>query len=290
MSVETKRGKLTWAAAMMLVIVLPGVTAGLRLGVFDSIKLSDDSVIDLYYCTAWFNITNVGLTDVKIVKIAVGDLICPLTIQYAELVAPNIKRGESMWLSIYYAHESFFFGGRLGLDTPEDAPVEFHSNLEVTPTTFTPGKYPVTVYTDKMIPHKFEVEARFSKTEEIQGLQARVYNLGDSRIGVPGYCLPDIAFTLKMSQYSIAYIYSIDIGNLILKLTPPMILKEHNYFDYFSLVLDINYIWVNGHGSPKAIPNQLLSTPIFKVGETYLVTIRTMANNNYTTTITMIEP
>lgn len=288
MKMNKKGGKVLLSSIFLLIIFPSGIAAGLHNGLFDSIKLSGDSVIDLYYCTAWLNIINNGLTDVHISRVEIGDLICDLSYQYSFLWMWDLKRGEDVSLAIFYAHETYLWGGTLGRDTPYDAGTGFSSNLEITPTTFREGKYPVVVYTDGMTPYRFEVEARFSRSEEIYGFNASIINLGKGRVGDQNYCLPDIWFNFDMALNSKAYIYSVDIGNLTIKLDPPLLVPDYGLYRDFSLYLNPYHITIYGP-STDAIPSQQLDLPIFRVGETYNVIVRTMANHNYTKLITMIE-
>jgi hypothetical protein len=187
-------------------------------------------------------------------------------------------------LTIGYLDGAFAWGGYV----PSYPEIGFRPNSEVTPTTFVPGKYPVIIYTEKMLPHRFEVEAKFSKTEAIHGFKALVSgNLGEWRVGNQGYCLPDVIFILEMGQDSITYIYSIDIGNLSLKFAPPVL----RYTDRNDLLLIFefgDYVQFSTFFT-EVIPNQPLTVPIFRIGETYMVTMQTIANNIYTTLITMTK-
>jgi len=280
-------GKVLLSAIFLPIIFSSGIAAGLHNGIFDSIKLSGDSVIDLYYCTAWFNIINNGLTDVHISKIEIGNLTCDLSYQNSFLW--DLKRGENASLALYYAHERYLWGAILGRHIPYNTiGTGFSSNLEITPTTFREGKYSVVIYTDSITPYRFEVEAIFSRSEEIYGFNASIINLGNGRVGDQDYCLPDIWFNFDMALNSKAYIYSVDIGNVTITLDPPLLIGGYDPLKDFSLYLYPNFIEIYGL-SDHATPSVPLNMPVFRVGETYNVTIRTMANNKYMTSITMIK-
>ena len=287
LEIRKKGSKVLLFVVSFLIIAPASFTAGLNYGIFDSITLLEDSVIDLSHCTAWLNIKNNGLTDVQISKIEIGNLICNVSKQYSYLWRKNLKRGKTATLGIYYARRSFQWGAILGRNPPYGA-YRFGSSLEITPTTFTEGKYPVVIHTDGIIAYRFEIEARLSRPEEIYGFQAKIYNLGEERIGDQNYCLPDIEFRFEMVPLSVAFIYSVAIGNLTIKFSPPILVQRYEFYNDFDLRLFTDRIYVNG--SPTtAIPSQPLNMPIFRVGETYNVTVRTMVNNNYTTSITMTE-
>lgn len=290
LKIKEKGSRILLFAVSLLLIVPASFAAGFNYGAFDSVMLLEDSVIDLSSCTAWLHIKNNGLTDVQIAKIEIGDLICDVSIQYSFLWRMTLKRGETATLGIYYAHRRFLWGAILDMHTPYDAPVGFDLNLEITPTTFTKGKFPVVIHTDSIIPYRFEIEAKFLKPEEIYGVQAKIINLGQERVGEIDYCLPDIEFAFEMAPSSMAFIYSVDIGNLTIKLNPPMLIRGYQPYNDFALYFytELDHISVYGP-STDAIPSQPITLPIFKIGETYNVTIRTMANNNYTTSLTMVQ-
>jgi len=268
-----------------LIIVPLGIVAGLHNGLFDSIKLLEPSGMDLYNCWVLLNIKNNGLTDVQISKIEIGDLVCDISSQWYN---DNLKRDRNGTLFIYYAHEGFMWESIWGWHNPYHTTGRFHSNLEITPATFAEGKIPVVFHTDGLLTCRFEIEARFSKSEEIHGFNVSIINLGQGKVEDQNYCLPDMSFNFDMAPSSKAYIYSVDIGNLTIKLGPPLLIPDYGFHRDFSLYLNPDHITVYGP-STDAIPSQPLSLPVFRVGETYDVTIRTMANNNYKTSITMME-
>jgi hypothetical protein len=119
-----------------------------------------------------------------------------------------------------------------------------------------------------------------------------VTSLNQYRIGEQVYCSPEITFCLQLHNASV-HVYSANIGNLTVRFDPPILLdawwtdREHYVYDRFTLSTANGY--VNGWNNPKSIPNQPFNSPLFRIGETYDTTLRTIANNNYTTSVTMKE-
>lgn len=259
-------------STLLLIIVPAGLAAGLNNGVFDHIII-EDSVLDLYNCKAVLNVRNIGLTDIRIKKIEIGDLVCDFSSKQDIFNEPYLKRGEYKAIVIYYANELYEGGS-------------FDSNLNVTPTTFREGKYPVVIHIDGITAYKSEIEAKFSKKEEIYGVrgESSLYMLERS------YWLPRIKLTFKMAPESIVSIYSITIGNLTLTFKHPVYAYGDENTDQNSITLYPDYghyyTWgIHHEHFEYAFPNQPLDSQIFKDGETYSLTVRTMANNNYTGTI-----
>lgn len=282
-----KKGTKVILSIFSILIIIPAAfSASLNYGILDSLTLLNDSVIDLSSCTAMLHLRNNGLTEMQVLSVEIGKLLCNVS-SYPWLGI--IKPGESEILHIYYAYRQFVWG----LDRFSQYPSgpQYDSNLEISPTTFEEGKIPVVIHTDGVLSYRFEVEAKFSNPEEICGFQVEIFNLHNESDVSQNCYLPDMTFTFNMSQQSIALIHSLEIGNLTLQLIPPPIVCEPEPYNYFAISLSSSYgVWVNAFPSEStrvAIANQALDVPIFKLGETYNLTVRTMANNNYTTQIKM---
>lgn len=286
-TVRKKGTKVILFAFSMLIILPAAFGVSLNYGMLDSVTLLDDSIIDLSYCTAMLHIKNNGLTEVRISSVEIGELHC--NVSYPLL--GTIKPGENETLHIYYAYRQFMWGSD-GL-SPGPSGLEYDSNLPISPTTFREGKYPVIIHTDGVLSYKFEIEAKFSKPEEIYGFQVNIFNLHKESDYSLNCYLPDMALIFNMSQGAVALVYSVEIGNLTLQLVAPPMVQGYEYCNDFYVFLTYNYcIWVSGWPpwlTEGAIPNQPINVPIFKIGETYNVTVRTMANNNYTTQIKMVD-
>lgn len=291
LSVGQKKGsKVLIFAILMLIIVPSGFAISLASGLLDSITLSGNSVLDLYQCTAFLNIENTGLKDVQITRITIGNFVCNLPRPHSSWDKSfTLDRWKSNTLEIFYTLRGAGWG-TFSID-PFYSPTDVYvSNEDVTPTTFHEGVYPLEIQTQGLKTFRFEIVAEFSKREEIRGIRAGVINLGNRRAREQGYCIPDIGITLDMPPHRIAFVYSVDIGNLTLTFRHPLIVGYNGFmlFDLYYSFRGENYYYEGG-SYEKAIPNQDLSLPLFKVGETYNLTLRTMENNNYTASITMTK-
>lgn len=296
-----KRGtKMLLLILCLLVVVPAGFTASLNGGVLDSVTLLSDSVIDLSSCTAFLKIKNDGSTVFTISTIEIGGLVCDIS-WLARLGESTLGLGETMAFDVYYAHsgyESYAPSLSTGAEidpNPYDAVVYFDSNIEITPTTFTEGKCAVVLHSERLLAHRLEVEAKFVEPEEIEGVQTFVYNLHEERINDQNFTLFGVDFNLNMTFPSVACIYSVDVGNLTIKFNPPIFVQgssgsSDDYYSSFALGFSRNEIFVNPHSARviTAIPSRPLDAPIFTVGQTYKVSIRTMTNRNYTTSMTIM--
>lgn len=294
-----KRGTKMLLFILCLMVVVPaGLTASLHVGVFDSVTLLSGSVIDLTSCTAFLKIKNDGSTVFTISAIEVGGLICDIS-WLASFGESTLQRGETMAFDVYYAHSGYqsyapSLSTRAKIDpNPYNGVVDFAPNIEITPTTFTEGKCAVVICSEHLLAHRLEVEAKFVEPEEIDGVQTFVHNFHEERINDQNFTLFDVDFNLNMTSPSVACIYSINVGNLTIKLNPPIFVQgsSDTYYSSFSLGFSRDEISVNPHSTRiiTAILSRPLDAPIFTGGQTYLVSIRTMTNRNYTTSITIPE-
>ena len=281
-----KKGSQVLLFSILSIILIPaGIVGALDNGLFDSITLLEQSGIDLYNCRVSFNIKNNGLTDVQISTIEIGNV----TFYFGKF---GLERGKNATLALSYGSETFDYWINVG-GLKYWGTSGLSANCEITPITFIEGRrYPVVVRTEDLAKCGCEVEAGFSKTEEIFGIE--VYACLEERtLGNQTYYLPYIWVDLDMALDSVTYIHSIDIGNLTIWFDPPIcMLTEHSghYQKDFSLSFYPDHVNVySGYPPVNAIPNQSLNVPIFEAGETYNITIRTMMNNNYTTSITMFD-
>lgn len=273
----------------VLLIIIPAVfSTSLNYGILDSVELLEDSVIDLSYCTAMLHIKNNGLTEVHVLSVEIGKLICDFS-SYPWL--GTVKPGESEVLHVYYAYKQFVWG--LDQFSPYPSGPQYNSNLQISPTTFKEGKIPVIIHTDGVLSYKFDVEAKFSKPEEIYDFQVNIFNLNKESDDSLNCYLPDMTLIFNMSQDAVALVYFVKIGNLTLQLIYPPMVQGYECCNHFSISLDPDYhIWVNGWPAGQTmgvISNHPINVPIFEIGKTYTVVVQTMANNNYTTQIKMVD-
>jgi len=274
----------TLFVALSLLILLPILFSDvLANGLFDSISLTNDSRIDLYNGTIDLFMKNIGIIDVRVTNIQVGSLTFGFNFM--------LRRGETERLSIRYTDNQYVWNSSAGVgDSYYPGVPMFHLSAEVSPTTFEEGKYPVLIHTDGLFTGRYEISAGFSRNENVSSFVAYVTSLNQYRVGEQDFCSPDITFCLQLHNAS-AYVYSVDIGNLTVRFDPPILLdawwtdREHYMFDSFTLSTANGY--VNGWNNPRSIPNQPFNSPLFHIGETYDITLRTIANNNYTTSMTM---
>jgi hypothetical protein len=276
-----KRRKNILFSIVILAVLIPAVfSTSVNVGFLDRVDLAEGSVLDLNHCTALIKFKNSGLTEIWIDKVQIGGLVCD-----PHQGGEYLKRGETSTLAIYYADHGYLWGGDLE-ETIFDTKMLFYPNINITPTTFVEGKYPIRIYTDGVIVYETEIKARFSQNEEISLMQARVFNLGEVEIGNQSYCLPDVTISLDLPRCSVIFIYSLNIGNLTLTFSPPLLVTGYGSVQYVD-ILSFSFL---GEGyTNQIIPDKPVNPALFKVGQTYDLTIRTMTNKNYTAPITMTK-
>lgn len=204
-----------------------------------------------------------------------------------------LRRGEIERLSIRYTDNQCAWNSSGGIgDFYYPGVPMFDLSSEVSPTTFEEGKYTVLIHTDGLFTGRYEISAGFSRKENVSSFLAYVTNLNQYKLGEQVYCSPEITFCLQLHNASV-HVYSVEIGNLTVRFDPSILLdswwtdREHYVYDSFTLSTTNGH--VNGWNNPKSVPNQPFNSPLFRIGETYDITLRTMANNNYTTLATMKE-
>jgi hypothetical protein len=286
-----KKGAKTLLVVMLaLIVITPAFTVCLASGVFDSLTMSNDSYIDLYRCTVFLYVQNVGFKDVAITNVTVGNLVWVFS-------GSDIARGENMTLTLVYAHPDILIYWLEPENIIYDGPYCLNGT-GVDPTTFQEGKiYGVKIQTDGPT-FTFQVKATYLSREDIQGINAKVGYMDNQTEGNETYCLPEMYVQFNTTSWSFVFIHSITVGPLTLTFEQPILVVvdpsngHYGYLDldfygppygqYRALVPEI---WPNGE-IVSATANQPLTSPVFSLGKTYSLTVCTM-ENNYTTTVTM---
>jgi len=275
-----------------LAVIIPSVFAtSLNAGLLDHVSLAEGSVLDLNHGTALLKLRNDGLSNVEIRAIQLGNLTYDVsTPQYSGPSSYSLKRGETATLAIYFARNGFTWGGSLESGY-FDPMIQFDSNIEINPTTFTADEYPVRIHTEGLTNFESKINTTYSPNEEVRSIQGRIDNLNEERIGNHSFCLPDMRIALDMPEGSVTFIYSVTLGNLTLTFWPRLMITWLPDISYMTL-WGLSYLeYPSGpYGSAiKVIPNQLVSPTLFNVGQTYNLTVRTLTNKNYTVPVTMTK-
>ena len=296
--VKRRQNKILLCTVCLLILLPPIFTAGLSLGAFDSITMLNGSIIDTTSCTAWLLIKNNGPTNCEITKVQIGGLVCNLS----STGAPILHSGETWALSICYDQGCYqiydnpgsyvwsqFHPGPNGFGSP------FELNMNVTPTTLTGGNYPVTIYTDRVTCHKFEVEAEPAEPEQINRIQVGVFNLHEGIVNGHNVTTSlDLFVIVNMTSASVACIYSMQIQNVTIRFDPPIFVPTVPENMQFSFILSFDSAWMGVQSESllqptiAAIPSRPIDSSFFVYGQEYNVTFRTMTNNNYTAILTII--
>jgi len=292
-----QKERVPYRAVLLIVVGVSGAfTGGLYGKLFESVTLSEDSVIDISNCAMIFWLRNTGLTDLKILGICVSNITYTLTWPpYVSSYVLLPRGGETALLVVHYAREMFQWIRQ----PPSEFKVETYLNSgyvkslssghNPTPVTFTDGKkYQVTFHTQSMLQHSFWVEAKPTSMEELSA-SARSYFYDNEAGGFIQTCI-----RFNNTGTSPCYIYNIRIENTTVQFTPPMFIEPTSPLSEFYRLKEISVsfhtsgsIGYTGdhHGKITVIPTPTPS--MFKVGNTYEVTIWTMTNNYCTTNVTI---
>jgi hypothetical protein len=310
LTVSKKKGAKTLLfVALALIVLTPAFTFCLASGVFDSLKLSNDSYIDLHNCTVFLNVQNVGVKDVVITNVTVGNLVWAFSsLNSAPDTLERLPRGENITLSLVYAHLGYeLYWANINYDGPYCL-----NGGAVEPTTFQDGKtYSVKIQTDGPT-FMFQVKAEYLTREDIQRIQADAYNIYNLTEGNETYCLFWISIQFyALSWWSRIFVHSFTVGPLTFTFDRPILVKNDFWPDIKYADVDIalqpavavaKYRQTSIPGQLYAVvqavepdveiapatANQPLASPPFSLGNTYSLTVFTM-ENNYTTTVTVQE-
>jgi len=297
--VKRRQNRILLCAFCLLILLPPVFTAGLSFGAFDSITMLNGSIIDTSSCTAWLLIKNNGPTNCEITKVQIGSLVCNLSSNTYH--APILKSGETWALAIYYDH----YGWRIAADNPnsfwsqvEPGPggyaASFEPNMNATPTTLKEGNYPVTIYTDRLTSHKFEVEAE-PLEPELESIQTFVNGLQEGIVNGHNVTTAlGVFVNVNMTSASVACIYSMQVQNVTIRFDPPIFVEGGPEYMGNSFILSFGSAWMGVQSesllqpSTTVNPSQPIDSSFFVYGQGYNVTFRTMTNRNYTAILTII--
>jgi len=274
-----------------LAVIVPSVFAtSLSVGLFDYVSLAEGSMLDLNHCTALLKLRNSGLSNVEIRTIQIDNITYDVSTQYGRPRSYSLKRGETATLAIYFARNGFMWGGSLESGY-FDPMIQFDSDVDIAPTTFVEGEHPVRIHTEGLMDFESKINTAYSSNEEVKSIQGKIFNLNEQRIGNQSFCQPDMTITLDMPEGSVAFIYSVTLGNLTLTFSPKLMITWLRDISYLTL-WGLSYLeYPSGpYGSAiQVIPNQPVSPTLFNVGQTYNLTVRTLTNRNYTIPVTMTK-
>lgn len=276
LSATRKRGARTLFLIVLLLVIIPaGLAGGVNSGLFDSVTMTSGSLLDLHRCVVYVTVKNNGLRDIKITRIEVAGIIMR---DYSP-ESGSLKRGQTYTFTINY------------LD-----PQVLHAGSRITPTTFNEQKYPVIIHTEGVLTYRFEIQAGFSEHEQINSIRAKTVSLTETTIDGQDTVFPSLNVTFDAPPLTDILVYSVSVGNLTLTVDPPSWVRGVMVYSSPNFLYQLDLYYLNGHyvadgvyEFPSVIPSQSLDSPIFTAGQTCSVTVRTMENNNYTTSVTLVK-
>jgi hypothetical protein len=292
-----QKEKVPYRAVLLIVVGFSGAfTGGLYGKLFESMTLSENSVFDISNCAMIFWLRNTGLTDLKILGICVSNITYTLTWPpYVSSYVLLPRGGETALLVVHYAREMFQWIRQ----PPSEFKIETHlnsgyvqslsSDQNPTPVTFTDGeRYQVTFHTQSVLQHSFWVEAKPTSKEELSASAHSYFHGNETKGAIQTF----IRFNNTGTSH--CYIYNISIGDVTFQFTPPMFIEPtpplSEFYNLKEIGVDFGtYAGIGYTGSfygiITATPTPTLS--MFKVDNTYEVTIWTMTNNYCTTNVTI---
>ena len=260
-------------------IASAGFTIGLYSGLFESATLLADSHIDVSRSLAILHLQNNGLTGLTVNKFELGNM--SFTFKDRVFGLNKWAPGETKYYVIYFAERSLdVTHGNQTYFSPMMGSHILSVDGELTPSTFQRGvSYPLTLTTNRLLRHKFDVEAKHTLDEE---LGVKVYaSRFEHRVEV------SIRFNNTGSYYS--YIYSIEIASVTFLFEPPAMASPYSWYDalWVNFCEEPGISWSSSMivGNMSATPTPQLS--MLLAGETYEVLVRTMAGRLYTTNVTI---
>jgi hypothetical protein len=238
---------------------------------------------------AFLHIKNTGITDLTLARVQLGDL------SYQMLYHLTIARGESKYLVIYYARNCCAWTNELKYIGKADYCHLVGSSPEkATPLTFeNGGRYPTVMFTRGVLQHRVDLDALVTHDErlDLKVTPWFVQQTPDSYAFQFGFSFHNISYDLSF------YVYSIDIGGTTFLLNPPELIVpvgtlQDDAFESFAISVhweqNRSYFgWTGFDYTHDISATPPVNATTFQMGETYNVTIRTMTNQNCTTTITL---
>ncbi|MDH5481444.1 MAG: hypothetical protein OEY22_00995 [Candidatus Bathyarchaeota archaeon] len=269
---------------------------GLNLGLFESMTILEDSIIDISNSVITLHIRNTGLSDIQITELTFVNM--EFTIRPSDLNPIYLPRGAESYLQINYAEERFSLHDKLDSIGEhynwERDDGHYTSIVGATPLTFHNGStYSVTFHTNSLFHHSFPLEARLTSEESLELFKQFTFKT-DSYV--------DITLYLNNTGATACYIYTIQIVNVTFRFRPALAvwIAEGEYPHYSpDLIITISSAHDKGFGYKiyegswmhqyeiTAEPTPTIS--MFQENETYKLTFLTMGNKYYVFNTTIIR-
>lgn len=282
-----KGGNITRIAFLVVLIASGSFFGGLRIGLFESISLAEASLIDISHSVVALHVRNTGLSPIRIAKVTVNDIDFNIGSTYVPLY---LAMGADVYLIVQYVRETFLW------DLTPDKPMKeeyydetrrYSSDIEPTPLTFQNGStYSVTFHTYGLMQHSFPLKAELTGEEELQIWKA---------FGTKTNLYVDIRLYLNNTGTSPCCIYTIQIGDVLFQFKPPIVISPWPATSEYSPHVEIHIqdwgAYYDAHGtwpwSGELIAEPTPTVSMFPENETYGISVWTMADNHYTTNVTI---
>ena len=286
-----KGGKTTRIAFLAILIVSGTFFGGLRMGLIESMSLAEASLIDISHSVVALHIRNTGLSPVRIAKVTVNDIDFNIGSTNFPLY---LAMGAEAYLIVRYARETFLW------DRTPDKPMRdeyrwatslgfrrYTSDTGPTPLTFQNGSvYSVTFHTYGLMQHTFPLKAELTGEERLNVWRA---------FGEKTNLYVDVCLFFNNTGTSPCCIYAIRIGDVLFQLKPPIVISPWPATSEYSPQVIIHIqdwgAYYDAYGtwpwSGELIAEPSPTVSMFLENETHEITVWTMANNNYTTNITI---
>lgn len=293
------KGRAASKAAFLTGLLALGVlTGGLCTGLFESLVISPDSYIDVSWGAIVLQVRNVGLSDAKIQKLAVGEVTyIPIDYSGQKYELP-LERGEKALLVIHYRSDDLAYNKispEITKSAIRDNPlgVLLITNFNITPLTYSAGEEYIMIIRTQLKEHQFQIEANLTTDENLEILDAYGKIYGNEGIGI-FFKLNNTHTKPDGSVDSPICIYSIQIGNMIIEIHPSVTVwgtapwmsewqKEYEFWVGSDGKIDIRppYLW-KGNAEVTPEPDFTAFTPY----EPYEVVFWTLTNKTYRCNIT----
>ena len=286
-SPDTKRAYKTMFLATL--VVSSGFTISVYAGLFNSMILLDDSWIDISHSAIIFHLKNNGFIDWAIKEVKVSNIT--FTLKYPRFsLKENLQAGDTAYLIVYYCENIFqwipsTYAARINWN-PADPfspwwPMDIScpAKGEISPSTFqNESTYRVVFTTNGVLRHSFAVKAKFTLDEKLN-VTARKWLSENSR---------EIWVRFNNTGEYYSYIYTIQVANATFYFKPPIKVPPSSWREMRLIFAGGEGLFgwcVHYYGNVYATPTPKFS--MLKVGTTYEILVRTMANNLYITDVTI---
>lgn len=272
--VPSERTKKLYKVAFLCVTVfVSGFTFGIFAGLFESIVLLPDSMIDLSRSLVSLHIQNNGLTDLTINEVDVEDI--KFVLEFPGAVDKYLQPGGSAYLTLDYIYSTFDWPTFLNrVDETGDCEI----NKEFSPTTFQPHSvYNVALITNGVIKHSFQVEAKLTSDENLT-ISPRIWHFQDG-------AQLDVKFNTTQNW---VFVYSIQMVNITFYFKPPNGISKYEEDELFINFASAAYFYWECWGYSGNLNATLTPTySMLQAGKTYDIVVTTMTNTTYTTNVTI---